>query len=393
MSLFRLVLPAVLVVMGLGLAGCGGVPDGASDGASEGGEGANGTSAGPPVAPAPGDVLPFEPRTYVAPYLDDPLRVDGRLDDAAWADVPWTEAYVDIRGPEAPAPRHRTRMKMAWDSTYFYVAARLEEPDVWGTITTRDAVIYQDNDFEVFIDPDGDTHNYYELEVNALETEWDLMLLKPYRDGGPAVDAWDIAGLKTAVDVDGTLNDPSDTDEGWSVELALPWSVLEEAAPHNGPPAAGEQWRMNFSRVQWRSTVENGRYRKKTDPSTGEPLPEDNWVWSPQGVVNMHLPERWGVVQFSTAGPGRTPAFEPNPTRSVRWALRRLYYRQRRHRERTGRYADALDALGADTLSVEGRAFEPRLETTASMYEITAPGANGTTVHVRHDGRMWVTGE
>ena len=25
---------------------------------------------------------------------------------------------------------------------------------------------------------------------------------------------------------------------------------------------------------------------------------EDNWVWSPQGLVDMHVPERWGVVQF-----------------------------------------------------------------------------------------------
>ena len=66
---------------------------------------------------------------------------------------------------------------------------------------TRDAVIYHDNDFEVFIDPDGDNHLYYELEINALGTEWDLLLVKPYRDGGPAVNAWDIQGLRTAVHV------------------------------------------------------------------------------------------------------------------------------------------------------------------------------------------------
>jgi len=77
---------------------------------------------------------------------------------------------------------------MLWDDTYFYVAAQLEEPDVWATLTQRDTVIFYDNDFEVFIDPDGDTHNYYELEVNAFGTLWDLMLLTPYRDGGPAID-------------------------------------------------------------------------------------------------------------------------------------------------------------------------------------------------------------
>ena len=60
-------------------------------------------------------------------------------------------------------------------------------------MTERDSVIFRDNDFEVFIDPDGDTHAYYELEINALGTVWDLLLLKPYRDGGPAINGWDIA--------------------------------------------------------------------------------------------------------------------------------------------------------------------------------------------------------
>ena len=119
----------------------------------------------------------------------------------------------------------------------------------------RDAVIFQDHDFEVFLDPGGDTHEYYELEVNALGTAWDLFLVKPYRDGGPALHAWDIAGLRVGVDVRGTLNRPGDRDEGWTVELALPWETLREAAPGRRAPRDGEQWRLNFSRV----AVDDGR--------------------------------------------------------------------------------------------------------------------------------------
>ncbi len=96
-------------------------------------------------------------------------------------------------------------MKMLWDDEFLYIAADLLEPDIWGTLTTRDAVIFQDNDFEVFIDPDGDTHDYFELEVNALKTAWDLLLPQPYRDGGSAIDGWDIAGLEVGVDIRGTL--------------------------------------------------------------------------------------------------------------------------------------------------------------------------------------------
>ena len=72
---------------------------------------------------------------------------------------------------------------MLWDDTYLYVGALLEEPHVWATLTQHDSVIFHDNDFEVFIDPDGDNHEYCEIEINALNTEWDLFLNKPYRDG------------------------------------------------------------------------------------------------------------------------------------------------------------------------------------------------------------------
>ena len=190
---------------------------------------------------------------------------------------------------------------MLWDDTYLYVGALLEEPHVWGTLTQHDSVIFKDNDFEIFIDPDGDNHEYYEIEINALNTEWDLFLKKPYRDGGPAINEWEIPGLKTAVHVSGTLNDPSDSDTSWSVEFAIPWKSLAEHAHRPAPPKDGDQWRINFSRVEWRHEIVDGKYQKI--PKT----PEDNWVWSPQGVVDMHRPERWGYLQFSTAKSGQAP--------------------------------------------------------------------------------------
>ncbi|MFB6230298.1 MAG: carbohydrate-binding family 9-like protein [Salinibacter sp.] len=341
---------------------------------------------------ATGSDLPFAPRTYAIHRAAAPIDVDGRLVEADWAAAPWTADFVDIRGPDAPTPRYRTRAKMLWDDEALYVAAQLEEPNVWGTLTQRDTVVYYDDDFEVFIDPTGTTHNYYEVEVNALETVWDLMLLSPYRDGGPAIDAWDVRGIKVAVHVDGTLNDPSDTDEGWTVEMRLPWSALEEAAPEGRPPQAGDQWRLNFSRVDWPLTVQNGRYKKDLD--TTKAHPESNWVWSPQGVIDMHRPERWGIVQFVDAPAGTdTVNVQVPPTARIKWALRRLYYRQRQYHDSTGHYASSLSALDAADVKIQGRPFTPTLQTTQSMYEITALGARGTTVHIRSDGKTWTSTE
>ncbi len=237
------------------------------------------------------------PRQYIAPWLTVAPLIDGRLDDPAWAPVAWSEPFVDIEGARRPLPRWMTRVKLAWDSSALYIAADLEEPDLWATLTERDAVIYHDNDFEWFIDPDGDTERYFELEINALGTVWDLFLTRPYRHGGQAINAWDIVGLRSAVARRGTLNQPGDVDQGWSVEMAIPWRAFADSGRTAVPPRPGSRWRINFSRVQWDHDVVDGQYRKRRD-GDGRPLPEHNWVWSAQGEINMHIPERWGTVVF-----------------------------------------------------------------------------------------------
>lgn len=306
-------------------------------------------AAGAPHPAAGLDVprVPWDPEALSCARLDTPPVIDGRPDEPAWSAAPWSEPFTDIRGPLADPPRHLTRVRLGWDADYLYVGARLDEPHVWATLTERDAVIYHDNDFEVFIDPDGDNHLYGELEINALGTVWDLLLARPYRDGGPAVDAWDIAGLKSAVHVDGTLNDPRDVDRGWSVEIAVPWRVL---APLTGgracPPRPGDVWRLNFSRVQWRTEIVDGTYRKLVDAGTGRPLPEDNWVWSAQGLIAMHCPEMWGQVVFDD-GTGHAVRGSADHERfRLATLLMPLYYRQQQLRGTSGRYAADLDALG-----------------------------------------------
>lgn len=246
-------------------------------------------------------------REYTAPLIDSPPTIDGRLDDTAWQLASWSDPFVDIEGQLRPAPRYLTRVKLAWDTTFLYIGADLQEPDLWGTITARDAVIFQDNDFEVFLDPDGDQRNYFELEINSLGTVWDLFLARTYREGGKADNRWDIAGLRSAVLLRGTMNDPSDRDAGWSLELALPWASLAPPGQIGRAPRAADSWRINFSRVEWNLVAAAGGYTKRTDPATGKPLPEMNWVWSPQGVIDMHRPERWGVVHFIEDGHGGSP--------------------------------------------------------------------------------------
>jgi hypothetical protein len=266
---------------------------------------------------------PIVPQGYLCRHAGTPIAVDGKLDEAAWADAPWTADFVDIQGGAKPKPRFRTRAKLLWDEDYLYIGAEIEEPHVWATLTQHDSVIFQDPDFEVFINPTGDTHAYYEFEMNALNTSWDLMLDKPYQDHGWPNNAWDIPGLKTAVHVNGTLNNPADTDQGWTVEIAFPWKVLAEHARHPGPPTEGEQWRIDFSRVEWQITTSGGVYKKA--PNT----PEDNWVWSPPGVVDMHRPEMWGLLQFTRQPASAEVPVAPIPGKPARDVALEIYYAQR----------------------------------------------------------------
>ena len=235
--------------------------------------------AAPLVALAQGAVS--APLSYDCYRATTPIRIDGKLDDPAWAKAPWTSDFVDIEGSIKPKPRFRTRAKMLWDDKYLYIAAELEEPDVKATLVEHDSVIFHDNDFEVFLKPLPSTLSYYEFEMNALNTGWDLYLDKPYKLNGKADNSWNIDGLKTAVAIEGTLNKSSDTDHGWTLEIAYPLSAFNsrQAVP---PPHAGTEWRINFSRVEWK---------------VGQ-AKEDNWVWTPQGIIDMHVPERWGYLRF-----------------------------------------------------------------------------------------------
>ncbi len=249
------------------------------------------------------------PLAYDCPRVDVPPAFNGDLESGAWKTAAWTPDYRDIEGGTRVDPRYRTRSKMAWDESNLYIGCEMEEPDLWATYDRRDMIVFHENDFEVFIDPDGDGDEYYEIEINVLGTIFDLFLQRPYRLGGPAEHGWDASNLRFAIHTSGTVNDPTDRDTGWVVELAIPFAdlkppvrradggdwTLDPITEHLRAtvPSVGDVWRINFSRVQWGLEVHEGAYRKV------EGRPEHNWTWTPQWEINMHVPERWGMLRFT----------------------------------------------------------------------------------------------
>jgi hypothetical protein len=248
-----------------------------------------------------------------------PLLIDGRLDKEGWKNAPQSPRFVDL---VTGVPGFLgTRMAALWDDDYFYAGFWVEEPNVQARLTQRDSFIWTENDVELFIaGPDC----YYEFQINALGTiyevfyiwqdalkkgaffdrpEFDLLTHKPDVLGGfqdamrhgkhPrgarwAFMDWDFPGLKTAVFVDGTLNDDSDVDRGWTVELAFPWRGMSALAQGRAlPPQDGDVWRMGFSRFE---ALHYCGVRANPDPG---------WALNRHGLYDSHIPECFSFIHFS----------------------------------------------------------------------------------------------
>jgi hypothetical protein len=142
---------------------------------------------------------------------------------------------------------------------------------------------------------------------------------------------------------------------------------------------------VNFSRVEWTAQVADGRYRKVPGGR------EDNWVWSPQGVVDMHRPEAWGYVQFSAAPPG-TATLRPDPTLPARRWLSEVYYAEREYRRLHRRWARSLPELGVPAPTGDGLA-QAALETTADLFQASVAlriaGGTAQRWNIRQDALVW----
>lgn len=304
------------------------------------------------------------PRVYDCMPADGKIVIDGRLNDKAWEAAPQSEEFVDISGYDFPTPAQSTWVKMLYDDEYLYIGARLNEKNIVGDLTQRDTIIWRNNDFEVFLDPDGDGVNYFEFENNALGTLMDLLLEKPYRSGGSFFLPWDCQRWNLKVAYEGTLNDTTDVDQAWTVEMAIPFAALQRDFKD---PRDFKVWRINFSRVEW--------------PVPGQK--EENWVWSPTGKVDMHMPERWGYLRFVDKE-GNVPQTEINQEAyNLLWTL---FYAEKDYQTENGRYFTSVNGLNLNSkLPVD-------IEATSKWFDLSTK-VDGKTYSLNSDGRFTVSDE
>ena len=314
-----------------------------------------------------------DPYVYDCYRTTEKIKIDGKLNEKSWQAAKPTEEFSDIRGEGYPEPTKKTSARLLWDDDYLYIGAAIEEDNIIARLTQRDTIIYHDNDFEVFIDPDGDGLHYFEIETNARGVVFDLMLDKGYRSGGSFFIPWNCEGLQLAVSHDGTLNKPADKDKAWYVEMAIPFAALKRDF---NDPRDYKVWRLNFSRVEW---LKQGG-------------PEENWVWCPTGRVDMHMPERWGFLRFcdQTVGTGSANEAESLDKNAYKllWAM---FYAQMDRKSAKNNYLRTAEdfLLTEDELKALPEGGEITVEATANAFDIaiTLP-SRGERYTVNQDGRF-----
>ncbi len=225
---------------------------------------------------------------------EEAITIDGKLDEAVWQRARKTHWWVSPDGSDRKVPK--TRAQFSWDKDKLYVAVVSEDTDVWSTFEKRDSNTWEQEVIELFIDADGDKKNYLELQVTPKNTIFDALFVKHRSDLAKAR-AWNMKGFETAVHVDGTLNQRGDTDRGYTVEMAIPFSEVPGAS---ATPAPGSHWRVNLFRWDF------PKGQRQQAAAFSAPI-----------VGDFHALDRFGKLVFTTGTPtGKRPRLDPNLIKS-----------------------------------------------------------------------------
>ena len=183
-------------------------------------------AAEPPVA-----------RKAVCTWASQPPTLDGKLDDPCWKDArPITDFAAFWIGESRPGPR----ALLAWDDEALYYAGEIPDAELRAFGEKRNDHLWEGDVFEMFLKPSDDHPAYYEFQANPRGVVFEVAFPKRAPLGRPFAEE-PVLGNQAAVALRGTLDQPGDVDEGWTVEGRIPWSAF---APTGGKPKPGAAWKF-----------------------------------------------------------------------------------------------------------------------------------------------------
>jgi hypothetical protein len=198
---------------------------------------------------------PPPPGTIHIPYAKGAIVIDGIANDPGWAGAVASPELATAEG--SPEPLGKANARMTWDDQHLYVSISVIDTDVYSEFKNHDDPLWKADCVELFIDADGNKRGYVELQVNPNNATFDSWF--PQGRGPKGDESW-TSGMITAVTMRGTADKGGDTDQGWDVEIAIPWAAVkgrDDTMPANTPPKVGDRWRMNIVRVDKKTNDQN----------------------------------------------------------------------------------------------------------------------------------------
>jgi len=227
-----------------------------------------------------GAQLPLpDPKSTIVPRMEAKVMIDGVLDEQPWQKAARLTPFVSNE-TLAPA-RVSTEVRLWYDRMAIYLGWICEDGDIQATLTGRDQRFWEEEVAEFFVTPAG-LDRYFELQWNPLGGTFDAIIRNEVDSDGRSQRragdwSYTAATMTYAVRVDGSVQDSSDRDMRWTVEVRVPFVDLNVRTP-----GRGEVWRGNF-------------YRFNRDRGA-EP---EQLSWSPTIWPGFHQPIRFGYLRFS----------------------------------------------------------------------------------------------
>ena len=170
--------------------------------------------------------------------IDEKVAVDGKLEE--WAKAARSAPFVNTRTGEPGA--FRASARVMYDDVNLYVAFEVADTFLKSSFEKADDHLWEQDAVEIMLDPDGNGRDYFEIQASPLGVVFDTRYAAPRHPKPWGEVGWQ-SKAEVKVETKGTANDEDD-DEGYTVEMALPWSAF--APQVASAPRANKIWRVNF---------------------------------------------------------------------------------------------------------------------------------------------------
>ena len=328
------------------------------------------------------------PKTYSIQQLPNPPVIDGVIDKQEWGKIPWSSPFVSELKNGSTENAFTTKFKIGKSKDSLFFAALVYDPHIWGVNDLCESYFFDDNFIELYVDDDNDEFDYAVLKVNALGKFCGEYRKRNYDKPIARFSLLENSIARCKVDVEGTVNNPKDIDDYWTVECAIPLNLKIDSIQVLNPQTS---WNVNVQRKQWPYSIVGGLYKKMLNPETGKKYQGEQWVWSFMNENSIHTPELWGQWIFDSSQHGSEGLNRLQLENQIKWELRNIYYAQQIHHQKHNRYAHKVAGLKDIGLKLSELKYKPNINACKNRFvAFISDEKSSSSFFINQEGKVWI---